>query len=163
VIVLSDTTPLNYLVLIDQASILPALFGEIYVPQAVCEELGNPASPQKVRDWILQAPAWLVVRAPATMDESLRLGRGETETIGLALELNADLLLMDDRVARNAAKRRNLNVAGTVNVLEAAARRDLLDLRAAIATLRTTNFHISEGILAELLRAYDAWRKDRRP
>lgn len=160
-IVLSDTTPLNYLALIDQADILPALFGEIYVPHAVCEELGDPASPQKVRDWISQSPAWLIVRAPAKMDASLRLGRGETETISLALELNADLILMDDRVARNAAQRRSLNVAGTVNVLEAAARRDLLDLRSTIAKLRTTNFHISERILVELLRADDAWRKER--
>ena len=66
---------------------------------------------------------------------------------------------MDDRLGRRAAEARGLSVAGTLNVLDVAAERQLLDLPTAIATLRKTNFHISETILAELLKA-DAKRKN---
>jgi predicted nucleic acid-binding protein len=50
-IVVSDTTPLNYLVLIDSAHVLPALFGRVYAPSAVIRELAHSRSPELVRRW----------------------------------------------------------------------------------------------------------------
>lgn len=160
-IVLSDTSPLNYLVLIGHVDVLPALFGQVIVPAAVRAELQHPGTPQIVRDWLRTAPPWLVVHAAAHIDASIQLGTGEIEAISLAIELHADLLLMDDRRGRRAAESRGLSVAGTLNVLEAAAERDLLDLPVAIAKLRQTNFHVSERILARALDA-DAERRRQR-
>jgi predicted nucleic acid-binding protein len=74
------------------------------------------------------------------------------------MELKADVLLMDDRLGRRAAKQRGLSVAGTLNVLEVAAQRNLLELPDAIAMLQQTNFHVSETILADALAA-DAERR----
>ncbi|HEV2972830.1 MAG TPA: DUF3368 domain-containing protein [Pirellulales bacterium] len=157
-IVLSDTSPINYLVLIGQVDILPVLFGEVVIPTAVPTERQRQGAPDPVRRWIDRLPAWPVVRSPIAVDPQLRLGRGEAEAISLAAELHATLLLMDDRRGRRMAEALGLSVAGTINVLEAAAKRHLLDLPTAIAQLRQTNFHISDRILARALAA-DAERR----
>ena len=133
-IVLSDTTAINYLVLTGYVEILPALFNEILIPTAVQSELLHARAPDVVRQWISQLPAWLSVRIPGHI-EPIPLGLGEVEVISLAIEMNADLLLMDDRHALREAEARGLNVAGTLDVLQAAAQRDLLDLPVAIAKL----------------------------
>ena len=52
-IVVADTSPLNYLVLIDEVDLLPALFGEVLIPQAVFQELKHPKTPAKVQQWII--------------------------------------------------------------------------------------------------------------
>ena len=160
-IVLSDTSPLNYLVLIGHVDVLPVLFGEVVVPTGVSDELQRSGAPEAVRHWMASRPNWLVIRTPSRMDDSIELGTGEVEAISLAMELHADLLLMDDRLGRRAAESRGLSVAGTVNVLEAAAERNLLDLRDAIAKLRQTNFHVSEIILVNALTADVERRKQR--
>ena len=151
-IVLSDTSPINYLILIGQIDILPAIFGRVVIPAAVLSELEHAQTPQVVRDWIGKLPTWLQVQSPTRVDASLRLGRGEAEAISLAVEMHADLLLMDDRRARREAESRGLAVAGTLNVLEAAAKQDLIDLPVAIEKLRQTNFHIAERIIQRALK-----------
>ncbi|MGD9720906.1 MAG: hypothetical protein AB7O59_23430 [Pirellulales bacterium] len=157
--VLSDTSPLNYLILIGHADILGALFGRLIVPAAVCAELQHPRSPAMVRNWIAQAPSWLLVQTPVKLLAGLSLGRGETELISLAVELGADLLLIDDRLGRRAAKQHGLMVAGTISVLDAAAERNLINLGSAFAQLRNTNFHVSDSILARALLADSERRK----
>jgi predicted nucleic acid-binding protein len=62
-IVIADTGPVNYLVLIQMADLLPRLFGQVLIPLAVVAELRDPATPDPVRAWIANAPAWLQVRA----------------------------------------------------------------------------------------------------
>jgi predicted nucleic acid-binding protein len=161
VIILSDTSPLNYLILIGQVEILPVLFGDIVVPGAVVAELTHHGTPEVVRQWIGRPPKWLSVKSPTTIDAAIHLGRGETEAICLAMEFAADLLLMDDRRARREAESRGLSVAGTLNVLEAAAERGLLDFRAAIASLQATTFHLSDRVVVRALAA-DAARRDLR-
>jgi predicted nucleic acid-binding protein len=58
-IVVSNTTPLNYLVLIGYSEILPQLFGRIFAPQAVMRELRAEATPQPVQTWALHPPEWM--------------------------------------------------------------------------------------------------------
>jgi predicted nucleic acid-binding protein len=101
-IVVSDTTPLNYLVLIGQAHLLHDLYGVVTLPQAVHRELQREDTPEQVRTWIANRPEWLEVRQVSTPDLSLNLGAGEREAITLAGQLKADLILMDDRKARRA-------------------------------------------------------------
>ena len=56
-IIISDTTPINYLVLIGEIDVLEKLFGRVIIPQAVFDEFHNPGTPDPVRDWAGSAPA----------------------------------------------------------------------------------------------------------
>jgi predicted nucleic acid-binding protein len=101
-IVIADTTPVNYLVLIDRVEILPQLYGRVLIPVAVWEELQRPETPEALRVWVGQPPAWLEIRhGKNDPDPAIQnLGAGELEAMALAEELHADRLIMDDRVAR---------------------------------------------------------------
>src|SRR3954465_2188420 len=97
-IVVSDTSPLNYLALLGKADVLPALFGQVYVPAKVAEELTAPGSPAPARGLIESRPAWLVVRSVGVVDAALgHLDAGEAEAITLTTEVGASLLLCDER------------------------------------------------------------------
>lgn len=157
-IVLSDTSPINYLFLIGRIDVLPALFGPVMIPTAVLTELCHSGTPEMVRQWINQPPSWLLIRDPSQVDSQIPLGHGEAAAITLAVEMDATLLLMDDRRGRVEAEARGISVAGTLSVLEAAAQRDSLDLPAALAKLRQTNFHIADRIIQRVLKT-DADRK----
>jgi len=141
-IVVSDTTPLNYLILIDSVHVLSALFGKVYAPTEVLKELSHPKSPKRVRQWAEFPPEWLAVMTPAQIDATLpkKLHRGEVEAISLARELRATQTLIDDWDARQTAKERNLHPIGTLNVLEEAACRDLIDIEQAVEALRKTSY-----------------------
>ncbi len=160
-IVLSDTTPINHLLLAGHIDILAALFKQVTIPAAVQAELLHPATPEVVRAWVIKPPSWLIVKTPVQL-EAITLGRGEVEAISLAIEMKADLLLMDDRRARREAESRGLSVVGTLNVLEAAAERELLDLPTAVTALQATHFHISQQIIDRALEN-DAQRKVNKP
>src|SRR3989304_9666212 len=96
-LIVSDTSPLNYLVLVNAVDTLPVLFTEIYIPPAVLEELQHQRSPDSVRHWAENLPRWLQVRSPRKVRQILGLHRGEIEAIALAEELSADVILIDDR------------------------------------------------------------------
>jgi predicted nucleic acid-binding protein len=103
-IVVSGTSPLNYLVLIQHVEILRALFGRVLVPPAVMAELQQTGTPEPVRTWAAAPPDWLEIQAPTAIDPDLRLGPGEVEAICLARELNADAVLIDERKAATVAR-----------------------------------------------------------
>lgn len=103
-IVVSDTSPVNYLVLIGHVDVLPVLFDRVVAPPAVITELLHPGSPPPVRAWATTPPGWQEIVPPSTVDPSLKLGAGETEAICVARELNAQLLLVDERKATSVAQ-----------------------------------------------------------
>ncbi len=158
-IVVSDTSPLNYLILIGSVDVLPKLFQEVHVPAKIVEELQRSRAPLTVREWAASPPPWLRVTNPKTaLDASIRLDPGEAQAIALAKELQADVVLIDERKGRSVAKVLGLATVGTLTVLEMAAELGLLELGAAVHALRQTTFHIAdEHIQAALVR--DAARK----
>ncbi len=119
--VVSDTSPLHYLVICEAVEILPQLFREILIPPTVHRELQHEKTPPLVRTWAQSLPAWVKVQAPDFLDLSLNVDEGEREAICLACEVKAAALLIDDRKGRSAAVRRGLRVIGTLGLLEAAA------------------------------------------
>jgi len=151
-IVVSDASPLHYLILVDADSVLPILFGEVFVPPAVIAELQNPRTPPRVFRFIEKRPAWMIVRAPIRVDTSLILDRGELEAIALAEELQATTLLIDELAGRRLAKARGFRVTGTLGVLELSAARGLISLPPAIEKLRRTDYRISASIIDDALR-----------
>lgn len=92
-IVVSDTSPICYLLLIDQIEILPILYGVILIPQAVADELSADNAPSIVKKWISLPPEWLQIQAIAIpQDVDLeKLDRGEREAIFLAEQQNKKL------------------------------------------------------------------------
>ncbi|MGB9032708.1 MAG: hypothetical protein WCC27_21465 [Acidobacteriaceae bacterium] len=152
-IVIADTSPLNYLVLSGYENLLPQLFGRILVPQGVVDELSAAKAPNIVRNWIAQPPDWIEIRLVSAIDPEIAfLGKGEQEGITLARGLNADLILIDDAPARQEAEKRNLTVTGTLGVLQRAALVNLIDLPEALARLRSTNFFIGPSLVDKLLK-----------
>lgn len=146
-IVVSDTTPLNYLILIDRIEILQSLYKEVVVPPAVLAEMRAPGTPSSVIDWTHHTPDWIIVHAVAQSDIINDLEEGEAQAIALAEQLNADLILLDDRRARAIADQRGLRVVGTLGVLIEANDRGLIDLGAALVDLENTNFRLSKAVL----------------
>ena len=136
-IVVADTSPINYLLLIKEIDILPKMYGTVVIPRAVQEELLRPVAPEIVRAWIGGAPAWLEIRSPIDAPDSspANLDPGERDAIMLATELRADQLIVDDREGRKRAEERRIPVIGTLGVLKEAATLGLLDLRVSVERL----------------------------
>src|SRR5215207_8377965 len=130
-LVVADSSPLIVLVNIGHVDVLPKLFGEVLIPPAVAQELGSASRPKVVRDFAATPPAWLKVQRPKAIQPITELHPGEIEALSLALELHADLVLIDERKAYREAVARKLNAIGTVRVLERAAAQRLLDLKDA--------------------------------
>jgi predicted nucleic acid-binding protein len=153
VIVVADTSPLRYLILIEYVHVLPALYGHVVVPPAVIGELNQERTPDLVKTWLSNMPEWLRVRAPmqALAARQPALGAGEREAIALAAELSADALLMDDRDARQEARKLGVPVLGTLRVLADASEHGFADLSMAFERLRRTNFRASEPLMKRLL------------
>lgn len=161
-LIVADTTPLNYLILIEAVEVLPRLYGNILIPGAVRDELSHPKASDAVRQWIGRHPSWLSVadlraKVPSTL---LHFDAGEREAICLAAERQADLLLMDDRDEIAAALDLGLNVVGTLAVLDQAAVRGWINLKITFDRLLQTSFRCPRRLMATMLEA-DAKRKAR--
>lgn len=159
-IVIADTSPINFLVLIGEQEILPALFGQVIIPQVVFRELQAAATPPAVRQWLADRPQWIEISEMTfRSDPALSyLDEGEREAIQLAEELKADLLLVDEKTARREAARRNLSTSGTLGVLDRAAEKGLVDFVQALQNLKQTSFYISPSVEQFFLER-DARRK----
>lgn len=161
-IVVSDTGPINYLVLIGEVDVLPRLYGRVLIPGAVHDELTRVETPVQVRQWLRKPPEWLERRAVEDTGGFARLDRGEREVITLCLSLGADLALLDEKKGRAVAQEQGLKVVGTLGVLAQAAAQNLLALPDAIERLRRTSFQISEALLEAVLE-YDRQRQAHPP
>lgn len=152
-IIVSNTSPINYLILIEQIHLLSQLFQEIIIPQAVYSELSDALAPPPVKTWIATPPNWLKIQPVSQPADAIvdLLDPGESEAILLAQQLNADLLLLDDMKARRAAKDRGLAIAGILGILDRATTMKLIDLPATIQCLQNTSFWASESLLQKLL------------
>jgi predicted nucleic acid-binding protein len=157
-VVIADTGPIQYLLLIDQIALLPELFDRIFIPATLCSEMLDPKTPDVVRKWIAAHPPWLEILAdpiPQIEDPTLEgLDSGERAALRLAIKLKADLVLMDDRAGVVAAKRKGLLVTGTLGILDLAAERKLVNIEVAIQRLMATNFRYPKQLIDLLLESH---------
>lgn len=156
-LVISDTSPICYLVLIEHIDLLPHLYNRVVVPQSVYEELGVAGSSEAVRSWIANRPNWLEVQAIAILPNIIvvaGLDRRECEAIALAEQLQADVVLLDEKRARRVAVERGLDVVGLLGILGSAADQGLIDFADAIERLQNTNFWASPTLIQSLLNRY---------
>jgi len=157
-VVVADTGPLHYLVLVDQIDLLAQMFGSVTVPTAVHAELLHSAAPEPVRRWAAHPPGWLTVSAAVPHDDPAlrRLDEGGRIAITLALSLRADLVLMDDRAGVTAARAKGLTVVGTIGVLDLAASRGLIVVAQVVARLKETTFRYRSSLLDDLVARHRA-------
>ena len=156
-IVVADSGPLHYLILLDHSELLRRLYSRVVVPDAVASELSTAGAPPIVRDWIRQPPSWVSVvpvglEAVETITDDLDLG--ERSAIALATTLGADLLLIDEAAGRAEARRRNLRVTGTLGVLRAGAEQGLVNVPALIGRLKTTSFYVDDALVNAIFQRW---------
>jgi predicted nucleic acid-binding protein len=154
VIVVADTSPLNYLVQIDHEQLLPTLYDRLLVPAAVFEELSRARAVPAILQWLAAKPSWLIVRvAISEVEPALAtLGPGERDAIQLAKHEHADLVLMDEKLGVRIAREQGLSVTGTLGILVQGARRGLVDIERALAALQATDFRCTRRVLEETRR-----------
>jgi hypothetical protein len=151
VVVVSDTSPLTALLTIGQAELVRDLFDRVIVPPAVRSEL--------LREHAI-LPAWLDTVTPKGIPAEVieaQLDSGEAEAIALALELQADALLIDERLGRQVATRLGIRPIGVLGCLVLAKRRgQISSLSALIEQLRSqAGCWFDDELIASVRRAAD--------
>lgn len=156
--IVSDTGPLNYLVQIQQTQLLPPLFGQVFIPFEVREELQHEGMPREVRNWLETSPAWLTMLGPGPRIVSTSgLHPGELAAMDLA-ERRRLTLLVDDQPAKREAIRRRIPVIGTVGVLYQGGVAGLVDFQEQFEALLKTNFHLSDKLQVDYRNLWRAFQ-----
>jgi predicted nucleic acid-binding protein len=159
-LVVSDTSPISNLAIIGRLSLLQKQFQEIWIPVAVESELSRLPNQKALAD-VEQGlrDGWIKHRAVSAkaivhiLQSSL--GPGEAETIALALELPADLVLLDERNGRAAAVCAGLRVTGVLGVLlRAKTQGDVPMLKPELDALKSSaRFFIASKLEQEVLQS----------
>ena len=158
-IIISDTSPLSSLALVDYLSILKDIYTNVVIPQAVANELAN-LTEEDIRIKAIISLNWIQVKQAANLElvaclrNEYNLDLGEAEAIALALELKADELLIDERLGRREAVRLGLSITGVLGVLLIAKNRGLISKVQPIidALILQANFRISRQLYEEVLQ-----------
>ncbi|ALM76368.1 DUF3368 domain-containing protein [Thermococcus barophilus] len=144
-VVVSNTSPLIVLSNMGQLDLLKFLFGRIIVPRGVAEEFGEPL------------PEWVEVKdvqnriVVKLLQEKLH--KGESEAIALAIELNADLVIIDDKAARNTASSLGLKVIGTAGLILLGKKKGYYrEIGPVIESLMGRGFRLSRDVVEQILR-----------
>jgi len=155
--VVSNSGPLITLSRTGYLYLLPLLFGKVLVPDAVYEEvIGKGKNRPGMKEF--EEASWLDVKeVEHTLALNLLRGQldiGEAEAIVLAQELNAHLLLVDDLKARRLALLSGLRIGGTISVLIAGIKKNLISEspEIIIQRLKRGGMYISDKIAAYLLK-----------
>jgi predicted nucleic acid-binding protein len=156
-IIVSNTSPLTSLAAIGQFALLQQIFGEVHISEAVWGELNADGVRWPGQDAVATS-AW-IYRHPMTDEPLVRslmrsIDQGEAESIALAMRLRADLVILDDRDAREAAETLGLTVTGVLGILLRAKRKELLPLvRPVLDALRSqAGFYLSDKVYLHTLR-----------
>lgn len=154
-LVVADTSPLNYLVWIESIEILQPLYGRVVMPREVCDELLVADAPGVVRSWARNPPSWIEV---CDSDPRLRedprwrgLDLGERAALALAAARQPSVLLIDERAGVEIARANGFSVTGTLGVLDEAARRNLISLPQVMERLKQTSFRYPKSVVQRLL------------
>lgn len=156
-IIVSDTSPINNLAAINHLYILHQLYGTVFIPEAVYRELTDPNFPVAGATEV-QTFGWIQTRTinDRTLVEALdnELDIGEAEAIALAVEMQADQVLIDERRGRLVASRLNLRYTGILGVLVEAKSQGLIaEVRSLLdALISEAGFWVAEPLYNSVLQ-----------
>lgn len=159
-VVISDTSPLSNLALVDSLFLLKEIYTTVVIPQTVAEELENGRENDSRISAVLSLD-WIEVKQATDIEliselrKNYLLDKGEAEAIALALELKADELLIDERLGRQEATRLGLAITGVLGILLVAKSRGLIPaIRPLIDDLiEIAGFRVSNQLYQEVLIA----------
>lgn len=151
--VVVDTTPLLSLLKLNRLDLLHNLYGKVIIPHAVFEEI----EAGKLFDFYedLSNINWIEILR--IQDENAvfaleTLDAGEAETIALAIEINADLVVIDEKLGRYEAKKRGLRLTGTLGILLKAKEKGFIsEIKPLLSKLTSQNRWISNQLIAQAL------------
>ena len=156
-IIVSDTSPINNLAAINQLDLIHQLYGTVLIPDAVYRELTDShfpvagATEVRILDWIQTRTV-----SDRTLVEALsnELDTGEAEAIALAVEIQADQVLMDERRGRLVAARLNLRYIGILGILVEAKSQGLIAEAKPLldALVNEAGFWVAEPLYNSVLR-----------
>lgn len=155
-VIISDTTTISNLLIINKLYILQKLYNKIIIPRAVFTELQKLKNYNRNLSEIIHS-SWIVVEDVKNIDWVLELStildKGEAEAIVLSKELNADLLIIDETKGRNLAKKLNITIIGLLGILIIAKNEKLIDsVENILNELKTkSGFWISNELQQKIL------------
>jgi uncharacterized protein len=149
----SNTSPLLNLAIIDHLSLPEKQFQTVYIPEAVLAELrvnenlngSNHLKAALEKGWLKVKPVQNKAFVKLLRRE---LDQGESEAIALAIEKQADLILLDEKEGRRIARTLNLRITGILGIaIKAFQNGDLESMSEFIQKLRTqAHFHVSPSL-----------------
>ncbi len=158
-IVISDNSPLQYLVLLGHVEVLQRLYERVLTTPQVIDELLHPGTPELVRDWAAAPPNWLMIASPSHVSHLDHLDIGEASAISLAQERNAQMVLIDERAGTETVRGLGVNDIGTIGILIEAGVAGLINFEDALARLKNDTPFYATGRLLDIARRAYAIRK----
>ena len=147
--IIGDSSALVSLSIMDRLDLLESIFGKIYVPQAVYNEVTISDKPQSVKLKKFLKDKIVTVNLTITQ---MGLGQGELEAISLYKQLNSNFLLIDDRRAKKFAQLNSVNVIGSLGVMILAKEQGLVNsIRNDLEKLIDSDVFISESLINRVL------------
>lgn len=157
--VICDTSPLILLVKIGRLELLFQLYGQVLVPVSVLDEIrGRSTEETTAIESLVENQALEIQRgSPEALERvPADLGAGEREAIALAMETEADIVVLDDREGRRVARERDLPVTGTIGILIEARARDMIpSVRRELDRLIEAGMWIDEAFYHRILHEFD--------
>ncbi len=154
-IVISDTTAISNLIQIQEFELLKKLYQEIIIPERVYEELRILAEFDIQIEELLKAE-WIDIKEVKSQELidpfRKKLDRGEAEAIALAIEMQADYLLIDEKEGRKIARENQLEIVGTLGILINGKKSGLIEsIVEKMDDLRKIGFWISDSLYQEII------------
>ena len=155
--VVSNASPLINLARVGKLDLLHRLYSELTIPEAVWHEVVIEGAGQPGAEGV-KAATWIKTQG-VTNRQLIRalqqeLDAGEAEAIALALEMEAELLLMDEHLGRETARHLGLRYTGLIGVLIEARRKGLINaVKPHLDMLRAmAGFHVSDALYLRVLQ-----------
>jgi len=156
VIVVSDTSALSNLAIVDHLWLLEAIYQTVIIPDVVVSELAaasNPTISAILQLGWIQTQSFTNSQLADQLQQERGLDAGEANAIALALELQADDLLIDERLGRQESVRLGLSIIGILGILLVAKQRSLIPQVQPVmdALINQAGFRVSPQLYQRVL------------
>lgn len=158
---ISNTSPLIGFMKKKELDLLKLLFEELYIPQAVYNELTRSDKQANQVKGLKEAikEGWIKVKKVKQFTiPDLNLGRGEKEAINLSLEMENALLLIDEKKGSSIAKTFKIKTLGTLGILILSKRKGVKTKKGLLKnvdTLISNNFYLSSEVITKFFKAIE--------